>query len=186
MNINFKIIAIINNEKNLKNVLEFILKYPSIKICIMLRDVNHNQFDLEKLIEIYFQTIKAIIFNRLQPIPHSRFRPIPLDPTLHSSPEVNHHDSYDQQKVGRQSRQRSEKYGSHDPQRQSRLPHEPPSPWHLCRRRHRSDVERIQGVLGRVPPDLPRRTQPPIPHPCLLYTSPSPRDRTRSRMPSSA
>lgn len=55
MNINFKIIAIINNEKNLKNVLEFILKYPSIKICIMLRDVNHNQFDLEKLIEIYFQ-----------------------------------------------------------------------------------------------------------------------------------
>ena len=23
-------------------------------------------------------------------------------------------------------------------------------------------------------------------HPCLLYTSPSPRDRTRSRMPSSA
>ena len=26
----------------------------------------------------------------------------------------------------------------------------------------------------------------PIPSPCLLYTSPSPRDRTRSRMPSSA
>ena len=26
----------------------------------------------------------------------------------------------------------------------------------------------------------------PIGHPCLLYTSPSPRDRTRSRMPSSA
>ena len=25
-----------------------------------------------------------------------------------------------------------------------------------------------------------------IPHICLLYTSPSPRDRTRSRMPSSA
>ena len=25
-----------------------------------------------------------------------------------------------------------------------------------------------------------------IPNPCLLYTSPSPRDRTRSRMPSSA
>ena len=25
-----------------------------------------------------------------------------------------------------------------------------------------------------------------IPYPCLLYTSPSPRDRTRSRMPSSA
>ena len=30
---------------------------------------------------------------------------------------------------------------------------------------------------------LPRQTQT---HPCLLYTSPSPRDRTRSRMPSSA
>ena len=28
-------------------------------------------------------------------------------------------------------------------------------------------------------------TQPPA-QPCLLYTSPSPRDRTRSRMPSSA
>src|SRR5665811_211269 len=26
----------------------------------------------------------------------------------------------------------------------------------------------------------------PAEHPCLLYTSPSPRDRTRSRMPSSA
>ena len=25
-----------------------------------------------------------------------------------------------------------------------------------------------------------------IPHPCLLYTSPSPRDRQKSRMPSSA
>ena len=25
-----------------------------------------------------------------------------------------------------------------------------------------------------------------VSHPCLLYTSPSPRDRTRSRMPSSA
>ena len=27
---------------------------------------------------------------------------------------------------------------------------------------------------------------PTLSHPCLLYTSPSPRDRTRSRMPSSA
>ena len=26
----------------------------------------------------------------------------------------------------------------------------------------------------------------PVPYGCLLYTSPSPRDRTRSRMPSSA
>ena len=32
---------------------------------------------------------------------------------------------------------------------------------------------------GRVGPDSQT-------HPCLLYTSPSPRDRTRSRMPSSA
>ena len=30
----------------------------------------------------------------------------------------------------------------------------------------------------------PAQTHPT--HPCLLYTSPSPRDRTRSRMPSSA
>ena len=31
-----------------------------------------------------------------------------------------------------------------------------------------------------------RSTPPYQTHPCLLYTSPSPRDRTRSRMPSSA
>ena len=29
-------------------------------------------------------------------------------------------------------------------------------------------------------------TEPPVNKTCLLYTSPSPRDRTRSRMPSSA
>ena len=36
--------------------------------------------------------------------------------------------------------------------------------------------------------DLPyyRFLRPPSPNTCLLYTSPSPRDRTRSRMPSSA
>ena len=28
--------------------------------------------------------------------------------------------------------------------------------------------------------------QPPAPYPCLLYTSPSPRDKRQSRMPSSA
>ena len=33
---------------------------------------------------------------------------------------------------------------------------------------------------------LRQRTTNLIPRPCLLYTSPSPRDRTRSRMPSSA
>ena len=37
-----------------------------------------------------------------------------------------------------------------------------------------------KGVLGRI------RRYPPTKHTCLLYTSPSPRDRTRSRMPSSA
>ena len=41
------------------------------------------------------------------------------------------------------------------------------------------------------PPANPHRKSWPKPHPdvvgyCLLYTSPSPRDRTRSRMPSSA
>ena len=37
--------------------------------------------------------------------------------------------------------------------------------------------------------DLPRRSRRPDPGPvwdCLLYTSPSPRDRPRSRLPSSA
>ena len=33
---------------------------------------------------------------------------------------------------------------------------------------------------------LPKRGFNPISRTCLLYTSPSPRDRTRSRMPSSA
>ena len=31
-----------------------------------------------------------------------------------------------------------------------------------------------------------KRQETPMPYFCLLYTSPSPRDRTRSRMPSSA
>ena len=35
-------------------------------------------------------------------------------------------------------------------------------------------------------PELRRRFYPEIDYICLLYTSPSPRDRTRSRMPSSA
>ena len=37
-----------------------------------------------------------------------------------------------------------------------------------------------------VPDDLLERTVEAIIESCLLYTSPSPRDRTRSRMPSSA
>ena len=39
-------------------------------------------------------------------------------------------------------------------------------------------VERSK-VINAAPADL-------FPYACLLYTSPSPRDRTRSRMPSSA
>ena len=46
-------------------------------------------------------------------------------------------------------------------------------------------------TAGLVPEDDPRtlpddRGNFAIMHACLLYTSPSPRDRTRSRMPSSA
>ena len=37
-------------------------------------------------------------------------------------------------------------------------------------------------ILGRRSPDVEDALQ----NACLLYTSPSPRDRTRSRMPSSA
>ena len=40
-------------------------------------------------------------------------------------------------------------------------------------------------VLGDEPMTMYLSVTPHI-HPCLLYTSPSPRDRTRSRMPSSA
>ena len=63
--------------------------------------------------------------------------------------------------------------------------------------------ERIEATTGRIEMtnllvDLLKRTPPEIVDkvvyltigeiypPCLLYTSPSPRDRTRSRMPSSA
>ena len=43
----------------------------------------------------------------------------------------------------------------------------------------------LTGDPGPVKGDPPR--QAPIqPEPCLLYTSPSPRDRQKSRMPSSA
>ena len=37
-----------------------------------------------------------------------------------------------------------------------------------------------------LPPHRPKLPQPGCLQDCLLYTSPSPRDRTRSRMPSSA
>ena len=42
----------------------------------------------------------------------------------------------------------------------------------------------VRGAHGRVPLQLPPAVLLPVV--CLLYTSPSPRDRTRSRMPSSA
>ena len=42
-------------------------------------------------------------------------------------------------------------------------------------------------IFGKDPGgDKEKRSQPNTPNTCLLYTSPSPRDRTRSRMPSSA
>ena len=48
----------------------------------------------------------------------------------------------------------------------------------------------VDNVAGSPPPDLggadPTITIPAVRITCLLYTSPSPRDRTRSRMPSSA
>eukprot|EP00657_Telonema_sp_P-1_P006793 TRINITY_DN26218_c0_g1_i1.p1 TRINITY_DN26218_c0_g1~~TRINITY_DN26218_c0_g1_i1.p1 ORF type:complete len:114 (+),score=43.54 TRINITY_DN26218_c0_g1_i1:69-410(+) len=45
---------------------------------------------------------------------------------------------------------------------------------------------RVASLRGYIPPH--HHTGPPPEHrwSCLLYTSPSPRDRTRSRMPSSA
>ena len=56
---------------------------------------------------------------------------------------------------------------------------------------YQAETLQIRPVVVRPPPGF----KPPIPKPrtslgqssaCLLYTSPSPRDRTRSRMPSSA
>ena len=38
----------------------------------------------------------------------------------------------------------------------------------------------------KAPQLMPHEHSPNPKHTCLLYTSPSPRDRTRSRMPSSA
>ena len=50
-----------------------------------------------------------------------------------------------------------------------------------------SNVDTSNGVDGVDSYDLTQTTGPQsIPYTCLLYTSPSPRDRTRSRMPSSA
>ena len=41
-------------------------------------------------------------------------------------------------------------------------------------------------ALSMANTETPHLDRDAKPYPCLLYTSPSPRDRTRSRMPSSA
>ena len=49
-------------------------------------------------------------------------------------------------------------------------------------------LDTVNGSVGRLDADLTAVKTMQVPHiqTCLLYTSPSPRDRTRSRMPSSA
>ena len=46
-------------------------------------------------------------------------------------------------------------------------------------------AQRLEGAIQSVTRRLSLECEPWA-NPCLLYTSPSPRDRTRSRMPSSA
>ena len=47
-------------------------------------------------------------------------------------------------------------------------------------------IPMLQPQTGTAAPEGSVTTSPNTPNTCLLYTSPSPRDRTRSRMPSSA
>jgi len=47
-------------------------------------------------------------------------------------------------------------------------------------------TSRIAGYVTRTSGGVGGALSDGRPYPCLLYTSPSPRDRTRSRMPSSA
>ena len=49
-----------------------------------------------------------------------------------------------------------------------------------------ADYTEFAAILDRNIFKAERRPPPPPPPPCLLYTSPSPRDRQKSRMPSSA
>ena len=49
------------------------------------------------------------------------------------------------------------------------------------RRREREDLVEASTITGAI-----KRSRTAVVNSCLLYTSPSPRDRTRSRMPSSA
>ena len=59
-------------------------------------------------------------------------------------------------------------------------------PGGLLPERFRADGTRTEHTIGTAQDAVPY-SRPPRPFtPCLLYTSPSPRDRTRSRMPSSA
>ena len=53
--------------------------------------------------------------------------------------------------------------------------------WVSANLRYRTDVDTPEDIQA-----LAERTGHQLKWPCLLYTSPSPRDRTRSRMPSSA
>ena len=67
-------------------------------------------------------------------------------------------------------------------------------PRHGGRCRHREGDAHQSNTRTTRAARIHARRRPPSPHPsawqpsecCLLYTSPSPRDRTRSRMPSSA
>ena len=48
------------------------------------------------------------------------------------------------------------------------------------------NLDKIGGQCAELYPDKPIYDIPALPECCLLYTSPSPRDRQKSRMPSSA
>ena len=58
-----------------------------------------------------------------------------------------------------------------------------PKDWDIDRDKLSNDI--LQSIIQNK--DFPfSRTCPNTPNTCLLYTSPSPRDRQKSRMPSSA
>ena len=49
-----------------------------------------------------------------------------------------------------------------------------------------NNIKNLNGTLLRNGPGILERGGQWVHHPCLLYTSPSPRDKRQSRMPSSA
>ena len=57
--------------------------------------------------------------------------------------------------------------------------------WKKTSEKHASAMERQRRRAGGATPVRGEKPHTVL-KPCLLYTSPSPRDRTRSRMPSSA